>query len=279
MPEPERERSSKSSEVSRLIEPALVIGLITAAITAVIYLTTYRAHSILSARMPLLPNEISLPESLSIGYRLANVAFFIVIGVIAIKCALIFRKKYEDSKNPRMICGLSIKDPWMVLWLSIMVLIGLLKFFSTPKLSEILIGSRTDSIFPIVVLISTILVISIAFGCYTPRISRWVRKWRRIIKFCVIFSFLLFLYFYPVWVADEMSQKISEGTGGLKVILVPINNGTSLIPSVPNNEFYLISYQNNKYYVKDWHSLSQENSNMFVIKDSEVKYAQSNLSG
>jgi hypothetical protein len=253
---PDRQHSSKSPEVSRLIEPALVIGLI----TALIYLTFYRIHSILSSRI-LLPSEgISLVDLLWVGYRLANIILFIALGVIAIECALIFRKKYEYTKNP-----------WLGVWLVLMVLAGFLYVFSKTR---VLIALGHDAIFPFIAILSTVLVTLIALGYYTPPRSRWVRKWRQIIKLCGIVAILLFLYYYPVFIANDNLHQIIAGESGNKIILTPINNSTSLIPSVLDNKFFLMSYQDNKYYVREMHSSSPGYTKYFIIPDTQVKYAQ-----
>ena len=225
---------------------------------------------------------VSLTDLLWGGYRLANVILFIALGVIAIECALILRRKYEYSK-----------DPLAIIALILMVLAGLLKFVSTTRfyiyiryfidsivkwvidiLNALLAVRGPDAIFSIIVIIPTVLVLLIALGCYKPRVSRFVREWRHIIKLCGIVVILLFIYYYPTFIANDSLQQLMSEKSGTEIILTPINSSTSLIPNVSDNKFFLISYQNNKYYVREMNSSSPGPTKYFIIPDSQVKYAQ-----
>ena len=132
-----------------------------------------------------------------------------------------------------------------------------------------------DSIFTIIEILSMAIVVVIGIGCYT-KYSCWIRKREQPIKLLGLALILVFLYSYPEWIADYQAQKIMSGDGShtYNITLVPIDNNTSIVPSVPNNDFYLISYENNKFYVKERGRSSPENCKVFIIPDGQVKYAQ-----
>lgn len=252
---PERKRAEKSSVLSRVIEPASIIGLIIGLITAVVYTFVFRHYSIFSSSISIPSQDIPFKYLLWGGFRLADVTFFIAIGVIAIKIALILR---ENSKNT-----------WGHAFLYLMPVIGLL-YFSVKIL--ILNTSGPDLIFPIIAIIATILVLVIILGIYA-RISNWVRKWEQPIILIGLIVILVFLdNFYPYWIANDGAQKIMNGDSCALITLTPINN-TSIIPSVPDNTFPLIAYQNNMFYVKE----SKKSCKVYAIPESQVKYAQTEI--
>lgn len=262
-------------KLSKLIEPALVIGLITAAI----YIFAYKYCSVFFSKIPLFSQAIPYNLVLLAGFYLADVIKILALGVIAVIIALISRRNYQYSR-----------DRWELLIPVLMIFIGFailfnkvfikLEYSGFNKIFNMIFAFiEFNMIFTFIEFISWVLVVLIVIGSFSTRFSDWltrfsgwVKKWELGIGLIILALTLIFISYYPVLIAEENVQKLMPGGPNLiDINLTPIN-GTRIVTGMSNNTFSLISYQDNKFYVRE-----KGSSKMFMIPDSQVKYAQTEI--